>query len=353
MIVKNEASILDDCLSALSSLNCEIVIVDTGSNDNTKEIALNYTDKLYDFKWCNDFSAARNYAVSMASNDCILTVDADEILILNDLTQLQKCVTNCTNPDFNVNVHIPPVGRTRCRSIYERSGEKCTMTENLSRMFSRQYYHYEGIIHEQLVPLNKSERSGFIDVPLTFEHRGYNGNAEFIENKTSRNIALLKKACEENPEDSYLLYQLGKSYFMRKDYLKSYELFDKCLYFDLDPQLEYVQDLVESYGYSMLNTDQYEKALQLSGIYDDFSSSCEFVFLMGLIYMNNGIFDSAVNEFKKAASFVSCKIEGSNSYLAYYNIAVIYECTGDKALARTYYKKCGNYDLARKRLRKL
>lgn len=64
MIVKNEEAVLKDCLDSLQALMDEIIIVDTGSTDRTKEIAAQYTDKIYDFQWCNDFSAARNFAFS-------------------------------------------------------------------------------------------------------------------------------------------------------------------------------------------------------------------------------------------------------------------------------------------------
>lgn len=80
MIVKNEESVLERCLDSLKGLMDEIIIVDTGSTDKTKEIALRYTDKVYDFKWCDDFSAARNYASSFATCEYIYTADADEVL---------------------------------------------------------------------------------------------------------------------------------------------------------------------------------------------------------------------------------------------------------------------------------
>lgn len=80
MIVKNEEAVLDRCLSSIADLMDEIIIVDTGSTDSTKEIAARYTDLLYDFKWTNDFSAARNYSFSKATMDYIYTADADEVL---------------------------------------------------------------------------------------------------------------------------------------------------------------------------------------------------------------------------------------------------------------------------------
>ncbi|MBE5884047.1 MAG: glycosyltransferase family 2 protein [Lachnospiraceae bacterium] len=80
MIVKNEERILARCLDSVADLMDEIVIVDTGSTDRTKEIAAGYTDKIYDFQWIDDFSAARNFAFSKATMEYIYSADADEVL---------------------------------------------------------------------------------------------------------------------------------------------------------------------------------------------------------------------------------------------------------------------------------
>lgn len=80
MIVKNEEKVLKRCLDSICDLVDEIVIVDTGSTDRTRNIALSYTDKVYDFKWVDDFSAARNFSFSKCSMDYIYVADADEYL---------------------------------------------------------------------------------------------------------------------------------------------------------------------------------------------------------------------------------------------------------------------------------
>ena len=80
MIVKNEEKVLARCLDSVADLMDEIVIVDTGSTDRTKEIAARYTDHIYDFEWVDDFSAARNFAFSKAHMDYIYSADADEVL---------------------------------------------------------------------------------------------------------------------------------------------------------------------------------------------------------------------------------------------------------------------------------
>ncbi len=80
MIVKNEEKMLRQCLESLVPIADEIIIADTGSTDLTKEIASEFTDKIYDFPWIDDFSAARNFAFSKATMDYIYTADADELL---------------------------------------------------------------------------------------------------------------------------------------------------------------------------------------------------------------------------------------------------------------------------------
>lgn len=80
MIVKNEEKNLERCLSSYAPLMDEIIVVDTGSTDRTKEIAARFTDKIYDFEWINDFSAARNFSFEKATCDYIFSADADEVL---------------------------------------------------------------------------------------------------------------------------------------------------------------------------------------------------------------------------------------------------------------------------------
>lgn len=78
MIVKNEEMVLSRCLESIKDIVDEIIIIDTGSTDKTKEIARLYTDKVYDFKWTQDFSQARNYSFSKATKDYQMWLDAEE-----------------------------------------------------------------------------------------------------------------------------------------------------------------------------------------------------------------------------------------------------------------------------------
>lgn len=114
MIVKNEEAVLARCLDSLHGIADEIVIVDTGSADRTKEIAARYTDKIYDFAWVDDFSAARNFAFSKCTMEYVYSADADEMLdeknrqrflelkqaMLPEIEIVQMYYVNCAG-DFN------------------------------------------------------------------------------------------------------------------------------------------------------------------------------------------------------------------------------------------------------------
>ncbi|MDE7107094.1 MAG: glycosyltransferase [Clostridiales bacterium] len=96
MIVKNENEVLSRVLDGIKDVVDEIVIVDTGSTDNTMEIARRYTDKVYSFDWVNDFSAARNFALSKVTADYWIWLDADDI-VPQDTTNAIKRLMNKKN----------------------------------------------------------------------------------------------------------------------------------------------------------------------------------------------------------------------------------------------------------------
>ena len=88
MIVKNEAETLDKALGSIKKIADEIIIVDTGSTDNTKEIAKKYTEKIFDFVWCDDFSEARNFSFSKATKQYIMWLDADDFIFEQDAQKI-------------------------------------------------------------------------------------------------------------------------------------------------------------------------------------------------------------------------------------------------------------------------
>lgn len=377
IITKNEQENIERCLKSLMPYEMEIIVVDTGSTDNTKDIVQRYTDKVFDFEWCDDFAAAKNFAISKTSNDYIIMLDSDEYIDKFEESELIRTIGN--NSD--------KAGRIQIKNVFKKTDPCKESREWVSRIFNKKSYHYEGRIHEQIVRYDGKEYDTF-QAPITIIHTGYDLTEKEKKAKAKRNISLLEKEldrliklfCKNNrlniceidgielvdhifENDSalslilqkdeylpYILYQLGKGYYMAMDYPRACDCFSCALSFDLNPKLEYVTDAVETYGYALVNADRADEALMFENIYNEFGNTADFQFLMGIIYMNNERFDDAVSEFLKATKHKECRNVGSNSYLAYYNIGVIYECLGDVDKAISYYRRCGNYKQAKDRL---
>lgn len=351
IIAKDEEKHIENCLRSLVDKHVQIIVVDTGSQDDTKNIALKYTSCVYDYQWNDDFGAAKQFAVSKADNDNILILDCDEYLQGEEPVLIELC-------DM-LNKYPYKVGRIKCINILNMNNIKQDKSwEWISRAFNRKFCTIYGKIHEQIISNSGEAVETFLS-GIIINHMGYCLNDEERKAKAERNIKLLvnrldelKTMSEESEEQEipYILYQLGKSYYMEKEYVKACDYFSKGLSYDLDTKLEYVIDMVETYGYAMLNSGAEKEAMSFVNIYDEFGDSADFKFLMGLIYMKNGLFDNAVKEFKKAVLYEDCKVEGVNSYQAYYNIGVIYECMGYRDKALEYYEQCGDYENAQNRV---
>jgi glycosyltransferase involved in cell wall biosynthesis len=370
IIAKNEEKHIEECCRCLQRYGFEIVLADTGSTDRTIELARKYTASIYHFDWCDDFSAAKNFVMQKASHDWILSLDCDEYVENLDQDALQKCME----------LYPRCAGRILIRNSFTENGRTSCEQVRVSRFVNRQHFHFEGAVHEQLVPgsvwhaavMHPCSDSGagihpstavpgqtelsvkyVYSAPVTVLHVGYDGSDTEMLAKSRRNIALLEAELAKQGEDPYLYFQLGQSYRRLHDYGQAVRYFDKGLAMDVDPALDYVQTMVESYGYTLLDLKRNQDALNLLGVYEDFSSRADFVFLIGLIYMNNGLFNEAISEFQKATTMEEFAVDGVNSYKANYNVGVIYECAGYPQEAKAAYLKCGDYEPAKMRLRLL
>lgn len=354
MIARNEESHIEECCKRLLPYGFEIVLADTGSEDRTIELARRYTDRVYSFPWCDDFSAAKNFAMAKASHDWILSIDCDEYLEALDEQALRECMR----------LYPCSAGRILIRNRFTQNGRTAFEQVRVSRFVNRRYFQFAGAVHEQLVPrpavpaandpsADSAPVKYVYSAPVTVLHVGYDGTEQEMRQKSGRNIALLEKELAAQGADPYLYFQLGQSYRRLHDYEKALSNFDLGLSMDVDPALDYVQTMVESYGYTLLDLKRSQEALNLLGVYDTFSRRADFVFLMGLIYMQNGLFPEAIQEFQKATTMEEFAIDGVNSYKADYNIGVIYECTGQVGEALAAYRRCGDYPPARDRLRLL
>ena len=343
IITKNECDTLRQCLTCLKPYadagKHEIVVVDTGSTDNTVEMCKEFTDKIYYFEWINDFSAARNYAAEKASHDWILCIDSDEFVTEWDEKSVQTFVSSSKNTIGNLLL------KNTCGS---GSGQYESISK-LPRIYNKTIYHFMQPVHEQLFPYADT-RHIFSDIKIHLDHHSYAGTPQELRKKSKRNIDLLMKEYNKNPHNPYILFQLGQSYYMIEDFETANHYYSLGLAEDVNPDLDYVRTMVVSYGYTLINLKQYQKALELEGLYETFGDRADFVFLMGIIYLNNALFDEAIAQFKRATTFKTAEVVGANSFRAWYNIGVIYECAGMKKPAIEYYQKCGDYAPAQKRL---
>ncbi len=214
MIVKNEKRCLGRCLEALAPLRaalpCELVIADTGSADNTKEIAARHADILFDFAWCDDFSAARNAVMDRCSGQWFLTVDADEYLD-PDFSELVEFLTSPKSAAYNM------------ASIMVRNHESADITGGGYEDFSAMRMvrmstgmRYEGLIHETWPKVVAEEMTILRRVLL--HHDGYGKEGQ--EEKEKRNMSLLEKELARDPRSMRRVVQCLESSYNRELSLK-------------------------------------------------------------------------------------------------------------------------------------
>ena len=163
---------------------------------------------------------------------------------------------------------------------------------------------------------------------------------------------------QEAPEDvqnelGYLLYTLGKNFYIIEDYATAAQYFEMGLAFNLDVRDEFVIEMVKGYGLSLLNSDQGREGIVLAAVYDDFSAYADFCMLMGLIYFEQKQYEQAVIEFAKATNEKPDAIEGSNSYLSCYYAGQCREKQHRMDEAKEFYRKAGHYEPAKERLERI
>ena len=214
MIVKNEADILARCLDSLSGLYEELIIVDTGSTDETKEIAAQYTDQIYDFVWCNDFAAARNFAWSKASMEYIYSADADEVLDEENYRQF-KMLKQVLDPAIEI-VQMYYDNQLHNGTVYNFNREYRPKLYKRLRTFS-----WIDQIHETL-----RVDPVVYDSDIVIEHRP-------LTNHAPRDFAAFERIAADGKRFSKKLHHMYAMELFRSgrddDFLKSENLFKRTL----------------------------------------------------------------------------------------------------------------------------
>ena len=206
MIVKNEEKYLYDCLKSVNDIVDEIVLVDTGSSDNTINIAKEFNARVFNFSWCDDFSAARNFALSKSNGEWILYLDADERLSAKSIHELKHIIKGSDLSGYRCIVN----------SIDEVNGKP-----NLMR-YTRLFHNSPGIkfngkIHEQIDDSLIETGYKILNTNVEIIHIGYNVTANQLKNKAVRNLKILKDEFKKN-RSAYNAYQLANTYTTLEDY---------------------------------------------------------------------------------------------------------------------------------------
>lgn len=218
MMVKNESKHLDKCLNSLltimNEIDSELIIVDTGSEDNTIEIAKKYTDNVYRHEWNGNFAEMRNISIGYAKGEWIFVIDGDEVI--DNPIQL-VCFLNSVDSD-NYNTGVVAI-----KSFLSGDNESSYEVHLNARLFKKlEDFKYEGAVHEQ----PKIELP-VLNIGVQLLHYGYiSTDKELMEKKFDRNVRILKAELEKNQDNIYYWFQLAQSYGMHKDYKES---LDACI----------------------------------------------------------------------------------------------------------------------------
>lgn len=213
MIVKNEEKYIDQCLSSIKPIADEIIFVDTGSTDQTLEIARKYTDKIYFHLWNDNFSEARNQAMHYATGDWIFTIDADEELVKEDIPNVLNAVQN---------ENIDAVAAQIVSTAHEGRSKAIHNSERILR--NNGIIHYEGRVHNRVVGITSSKT-----YPIRILHYGYDILEDNTGKKFERTVSLLKKDLEDNPNTPATHHYLSCSYLSMKMYQETIEHGQKAI----------------------------------------------------------------------------------------------------------------------------
>ena len=214
-IVKNEAENLVKSIKSLKSQVNEIVVVDTGSTDNTIAVARKLGAKVYSFLWQDDFSKARNFALSKAEGDWLVLLDADEYFTDETAGNIRQVISQAQQADaLLVQLVNYDVDKARIQEYFYQ----------LRIVRNQQGLHYEGKIHEEL-KLSEGKSMKFLMIPpeaLKIYHTGYSNSV--TREKVERNLRILQQAVADGQSEAELARYFCDCYLVLGD-------MEKCIYY--------------------------------------------------------------------------------------------------------------------------
>ncbi|WP_099191483.1 glycosyltransferase [Tepidibacter mesophilus] len=321
MIVKNEEKYLHRCLSSIEDLVDEIIIVDTGSIDNTIGIAKEFSAKIYHYEWDNNFSNARNFSLSHATKDWIILMDADDEFVSDDKEKFIDIV-NTSNKHGHYFKTLSYAG--------DRVGENIVSNLNLRLIKNINKYKFIGAIHEQIDCISGDiEYKNFSSEDIRVIHYGYLNDVAKDKNKRQRNIGIIKEELEKNPNNNFHLFNLGNEYFAMGDNEKAFELFDSA-YKKLDFNSGYASKLVIRRIMCLHQLKRDELALKsINEGLEKYPKFTDLEFMKGMINLKYKRYTLCIDSFTRCiecgnAPFHLEFLDGCGTYRPYQALGEIY-----------------------------
>lgn len=219
VLCKNESRCIERCLSSITPAVDEILVIDTGSTDNTLEIVKTFPKaRIVHFEWCDDFSAARNFGLKHINTEWVIWIDADEYLNPEDISAVKEVAGL-----FQQFSQPSAIGIVKQDII----GDKILDDYGEYRMFKITHnFKFWGKIHERAGGAENCDDPAIYRtyVRIRFFHDGYNKNQLFDKNKIERNLRLLEKAVEDNPKDARPLYFYARELIASNNSQKASEI---------------------------------------------------------------------------------------------------------------------------------
>ncbi len=322
MIVKNEEKNLKACLESVKDIADEIIVVDTGSTDKTKQIAKKFNAKVLDFEWINDFAAARNESIRYATKDWILVLDADEILDEQNKKEVKELVKdnetdgfvflqkNYTNDAFIAGFNSEPLK-------FKKADYKGWFGTLIVRLFrNNRGFEFVGAVHETIDISIRSKNGKIRESKVEINNYG-NTNPEIVRKKTKFYLELAKKKVKQNPsERSY--YELGVLYKGEGDFENAGASFKKALEFNQ-------KDAKSLYELGIVSERKGNLAEAIKYYVDSvkIKEDADTLYSLGLCYIKINILPEAAKALGKAL------LVNPNKYAIYNALGSVLEKMGD------------------------
>lgn len=277
MIVRNEAPNLPRCLSSTRDVVSEMIIVDTGSKDDTVQIARSFGATVVHEPWRDDFAAARNRGLDLATGEWVLLLDADEQLAEPGKQHIPGMLA------------IPEVEGWLAPMINllgdDRAGNE-EISLNLKLIRNRRPYRFEGAVHEQILPsiLAAKPDAKIVLSPMRIIHYGYRDDERIRQDKHGRNMRILSRMLEQTPDDPYVHYNLGLEYTGEKKYERALVHFTTSLK-GTAANIFYRPKLIKCIAIALGNLGQWKEALHYSDLgVSDYPGFTDLHYMKGLIH---------------------------------------------------------------------